>query len=66
MTAFTPEQEARVREIIAEALLGIERQRMERILSYREGDIEYGVSRAADRLSEAPYQACYRAEEGNS
>lgn len=67
MTApFTPEQEARVREIVSEALMGVERHRAERVLSHIEADIEFGVNFGSDRPSAAQHQGDCPAEGGSS
>lgn len=44
--AFTPEQEARVAEIVREVLLGVERNRNQRNLADMELDLSWAIFRA--------------------
>lgn len=63
---FTPEQEARVRQIVGEALVGVERERAARRMAALNSDIDYGITALWDHPSEALDQAEHPAEEGTS
>lgn len=51
---FTPEQEARVAEIVREVLLGIERNRAQRNLADMELDLGWAIYRAGFSQPEGP------------
>ena len=57
--SFTDEQEARIRQIVGEALVGAARQRAERRMALDMTDIEFGLISCSDHPCEARDQAAH-------